>query len=67
MIGTMYTIGYIHMRRFPLAQNRLLHAPRIAAAVLLTVLGLILAPASANAVEIVVFAAPALRRLWMRR
>src|SRR5215471_12452150 len=61
MIGTIYTIGYIHMRRLPLAQDRLLHAPQMAAAVLLTVLGLILAPAPASAAEIVVFAAASLK------
>jgi molybdate transport system substrate-binding protein len=61
MIGTMYTIGYIHMRQIPPSLNTLLRALRVAAAVLLTVLGLILNPAQASAAEIVVFAAASLK------
>jgi molybdate transport system substrate-binding protein len=57
----MYTNRYIRMRRFPPAQTTLLRALRVAAPVLLTVLGLIFSPAPASAAEIVVFAAASLK------
>jgi molybdate transport system substrate-binding protein len=49
------------MRQLPPSLNTPLRALRVAAAVLLTVLGLILTPAQASAAEIVVFAAASLK------
>jgi molybdate transport system substrate-binding protein len=58
MISTMYTIGYIHMRQVPTSLSMPL---RVVAAIVLTVLGLILTPAPASAAEIMVFAAASLK------